>query len=379
MKGNGMPPLVIDVRSADDTRDCIHRAVQALAEGKLVALPTETVYTVAASALNETAVARLLAAKRRQPGHPPLTLGIKSAAEALDYVPNMTTIGQRLARRCWPGPVTIVCANHHPESVLSRLPEAVRAAVTPTGTVGLRVPGHAMFLDTLRLIVGPVALSSANHAGQPDPLTAQEVVSALGDDVALVLDDGRARFGQPSSVIKVDERTFEVIRAGVVSEHTLRRLASLSIVFVCTGNTCRSPMAEAMCRSIVATRLGCSINELEDRGVVVSSAGISASMGGRPSPEAVVIMSEWGIDLSSHESQQLSEQLIRHADVIWTMTRSHRQAILHQWPDASGRVHLLRADGQDVSDPIGGPTDQYRRCAEQIKAELAFRLKELDL
>jgi protein-tyrosine phosphatase len=138
-------------------------------------------------------------------------------------------------------------------------------------------------------------------------------------------------------------------------------------------------MAEAMCRSIVATRLGCSINELEDRGVVVSSAGISASMGGRPSPEAVVIMSEWGIDLSSHESQQLSEQLIRHADVIWTMTRSHRQAILHQWPDASGRVHLLRADGQDVSDPIGGPTDQYRRCAEQIKAELAFRLKELDL
>ena len=81
-------------------------------------------------------------------------------------------------------------------------------------------------------------------------------------------------------------------------------------------------------------------------------------------------MSEMGIDLSHHASQPLGAQLIRHADVIWTMTRSHRQAIFNPWPDASGRVHLLSMDGQDVPDPIGGPIDQYRRCAEQIKAEL---------
>src|SRR5215470_12361442 len=174
-----MPPLVIDVRSAEDTRDCVHRAVQALAEGKLVAFPTETVYALAASALDEAAVTRLLGAKRRPPGQPPLTLGIKSSDEALDYVPQMTPLGQRLARRCWPGPVTIVCENHHPESLLGRLPAGVRRAVTPTGTVGLRVPGHAMFLDTLKLLAGPVALSSANRAGQPEPLTAQDAVASL--------------------------------------------------------------------------------------------------------------------------------------------------------------------------------------------------------
>jgi protein-tyrosine-phosphatase len=65
--------------------------------------------------------------------------------------------------------------------------------------------------------------------------------------------------------------------------------------------------------------------------------------------------------------------------MIWAMTRAHRQAILAQWPDASGRVHLLSMDGQDVSDPIGGPVEQYRRCAEQIKAELESRLKDLEL
>ncbi len=374
-----MPPLVIDVRSADDTRDCVHRAVQALAEGKLVAFPTETVYAVAASALDSAAVERLLNAKRRQPGHPPFTLGIKSAEEALDFVPHMPALGQRMARRCWPGPVTIVCSNHHPESLLCRLPESVRNALTPGGTIGLRVPGHPMFLDTMKMVVGPVALTSANRAGDPDPLTAQEVVSSLGDDVGLVLDDGRTRFAQASSVIKINDHDFEIIRAGVVSEQTLRRLAILSIVFVCTGNTCRSPMAEALCRSMLAKRLGCAVQELADRGVIVSSAGISATMGGRPSPEAVAVMSEFGIDLSSHASQPLGPQLIRHADMIWTMTRAHRQAILNQWPEAAGRVHLLSLDGHDVSDPIGCAIEQYRRCVEHIKAELESRLKDLEI
>ncbi len=90
-------------------------------------------------------------------------------------------------------------------------------------------------------------------------------------------------------------------------------------------------------------------------------------------------MSEMGIDLASHASQPLGGQLIRHADVIWTMTQSHREAIVSQWPEAAGRVHLLSADGADVADPIGGPIEQYRRCAEQIKSEIDGRLRDLEL
>jgi len=374
-----MAPLVIDIRSAEDSRDVVHRAVQALAEGKLVVFPTETVYALAASALNEDAIQQLLAVKHRASSEKPLTLAVKSADDALDYLPKMSRLAMRLARRCWPGPVTLVCPDNHAESLVKQLPSSVQQAVAPTGLVGLRVPGHPTFLDVLRMLAGPVAMTSANRTGEPEPYSAQQVVSALGEQVDLVLDDGRSRFAQASSVVKVDEKGFELLRAGVVSEQTLRRLSSLFLLFVCTGNTCRSPMCEAMCRKLLSERLGCKIDELEERGVIVMSAGLSAYMGGRPSPEAVEVMQKIGVDLSQHESQPLTPQLIRHADVIWTMTRSHRQAILAQWPEAAKRCELLCLDMRDVPDPIGGPVELYQRCADQIKAELEGRLKQLEI
>ena len=120
-----MPPVVFNVENSEDSRDAIHRTVQSLAEGKLAVFPTETVYGVAASARDGEAVSRLLDAKSRSEGHP-LTLAIKSAADAMDYVPSMNPISQRLARRCWPGPVTLVMDGSQPDSLLRQLPETFR-------------------------------------------------------------------------------------------------------------------------------------------------------------------------------------------------------------------------------------------------------------
>jgi len=377
-----MPPLVIDLRRADDHRDVVHRAVQTLAEGGLVVFPTETVYGVGASARSVTGVQRIFEAKGRS-HQTPLALAIKSAEEALDYAPQMGRIAERLARRCWPGPITLVVdvhqeSGHHESGLIGQLPEQVRQAVVPNGTVGLRVPAHDTMLAILQMLAGPIALTSANQSGKPAAVTAEQAVESLGDHVALVLDDGPCRYGQPSTVVQATADGFQCLREGVVNQAALDRLSSMIILFVCTGNTCRSPMAEVMMCRLVAEKLGCTVGELDQRGVLVASAGITAAPGCGPTAEAVAVMKEKSLCLANHASQPLTEKLVRHADVILTMTDAHRQALLRRWPDAAARTQNLLPDGGDISDPIGAPVSVYRACAEQVESALRMRVDELE-
>lgn len=131
-------------------------------------------------------------------------------------------------------------------------------------------------------------------------------------------------------------------------------------------------------RQLVAEKLGCSAEELDDRGVLIASAGIAAAPGCRPSAESVDVMKEKSLGLANHASQPLTEKLVRHADVILTMTGAHRHAILRRWPDAASRTQTLCPDARDISDPIGGPASVYRECAEQIESALRERVNELE-
>lgn len=372
-----MPPITIDLRAADDPQDIVHRSVQALAESKLVVFPTETLYLAAASALNPDAVQRLLSAASGVPAFH-RALAIKSGDDAVDYVPKISAVGRRLMRRCWPGPLLVRTAAEHPESVLFQLPAVTREAVTSEGELGLRVPLHDVILSVLRFSVGPLLVVPIPFEGGY-AVEAGDVVRSMGSGVDVVLDGGRTKFAQPSTAVRISGDRWSILEQGVIGELALQRLASMMILLVCTGNTCRSPMAELLLKRHLARRVGCDVDSLDQHGIVVASAGVAAQPGGRPSAEAVETMAREGLDLREHLSQPLTERLARQADLILTMTQGHRQAILSQWPDLANRTSAVSKDRRDVADPIGGPLELYEQCARQLDRHLEAWAQELPL
>jgi len=148
------------------------------------------------------------------------------------------------------------------------------------------------------------------------------------------------------------------------------KMAARTILFVCTGNTCRSPMAQALARDLLSKGLLGSNDQWE-----VRSAGLCASPGQGVTPQAVRSASALGADVQAHRSQPLTADLVQWASFILGMTQEHVDSIRHDFPDARDRV--WRLDETDIIDPIGRDQDQYDRTAGQISAALRRRLPEI--
>ncbi len=203
-------------RSSVDLAE-IERAVAVLRDGGLVAYPTDTVYGLAALPTDDRAVARLFEAKNRPPDRavPLLIASADDVALVADEVPE---VARRLMRAFWPGALTIVL--HTAANFRS-------AAVDRT--VALRVPGHATPRELARMLGAPITGTSANVSGGPEPLTADDVRSQLGEAVDLVLDGGRCAGGRPSTVVDCTVEPPRLLREGAVGLEELARAAEASI------------------------------------------------------------------------------------------------------------------------------------------------------
>jgi protein-tyrosine phosphatase len=369
-------PEVCDWQRAAAPREAIDRVVRALREGQLVALPTETVYGVAARLGDSQAVERLAKSKGRA-GDKPMALALARAGDALRWLPALGLAGRRLSQRCWPGPLTLVSGEGIDQGEARTLPGNVHARVCPKGTLGLRVPAHVAILEVLERMNEPLVLTSANRGGEIEAVTGVEVIEALGDDVAVVIDDGPTRFRHASTVVQVEGKNWRVLREGALPRSMLAPRAGCMLVFVCTGNTCRSPLAEALCKKLLAERLSCRPDELPARGYTVLSAGLAAPSGASSASEAVAAAGELGADLTGHSSRQLSGELASQADWLIAMTHNHLELLHELMPPLLGRVRLLGAHGSDIPDPIGCDQEVYRQCARQILDDLERLVPEV--
>lgn len=344
--------IKIDGREPEMPR--VRELALACKQGKWVIFPTETVYGIGAP-MSVPGIEEKLYAIKGRPEHKPFSYHISDWQMLEVLKVQRTPLVRTLARQFWPGPVTLIVPTE----------EGLK--------VGVRFPKCKIAQALIREVGEPFIATSANLSGKPSPHTAAQAVEHLPGVADLVIDGGKTEFMLDSTVVDASGELPSVLRKGAHGlevEKAVEKIRASGcprkrILVVCTGNSCRSPMAEGWLR-----------HEIEKKGLAaaieVISCGTSSRDGLPCTPEAEFVMRNREIDMSKFRSRFCRAGDLWSSDVILAMAEQHATHVAEMLPSSKDRTITL-----NVEDPIGMGMSVYEKTLSDIEKKMKSHMNKI--